>query len=299
MNFGLFATNPGCGSMEFAGGATTNSYDSSNMTIVNGQPVFQTAGGHVGTNGNLSLSGGQTQINGSLSTPRSGIGNCKNGTVTAYTGNSAAVTEGLIQLPQAVSYPTPALPNPLPPTSDSGWQSCAGLGLSAPTCTGPDGNITLDPQGGTLTFGNVDIGNNNVHLKPGMYNINSIKSNGNAMLYIDAGPVIMNVAGQSTNQPISLNGNGFSNPTFDPTAFQMLYGGTSDININGNSTSAAMLYAPNANIVFNGSADFYGAMVGATIKETGGARFHYDRRLQNDFVMAGAFMMSAFTWKKY
>jgi hypothetical protein len=79
----------------------------------------------------------------------------------------------------------------------------------------------------------------------------------------------------------------------------MLYGGTSDININGNSTSAAMLYAPNANIVFNGSADFYGAMVGATIKETGGARFHYDRRLQNDFVMAGAFMMSAFTWKKY
>ena len=299
MNFGLFATNPGCGSMEFAGGATTNSYDSSNMTIVNGQPVFQASGGSVGTNGNLSLSGGQTQINGSLSTPRSGIGNCKNGTVTAYTGNAAAVTEGLIQLPQAVSYPTPALPSPLPPTSGSPWQSCASLGLSAPTCTGADGNITIDPQGGSLTFGNVTMGNNTVTLKPGTYNINSITQNANALLIIQSGPVIMNVVGQDTTQPISLNGNGFSNPSFDPTAFQMLYAGTSEININGNSTSAAMLYAPNAEIIFNGNADFYGSMVGAKIKETGGGKFHYDRRLQNDFVMAGAFMMSAFTWRKY
>ncbi len=299
MNFGLFATASTCGALEFAGGATTNSYDSSNMTMANGQPVTNNAGGSVGSNGNLSLTGGQTQINGTLSTPRTGVGNCKNGTVTAYTGNAAAVTEGIIQLPQAVSYPTPALPNPLPPTSGSSWASCASLGLSAPACTGADGNITLDPQGGKLTFGNVSIGNNTVRLKAGQYEINSISSNANANLIIESGPVIMNIAGQSTNQPVSLNGNGISNPSFDPTMFQMLYGGTSGININGGSQSALMLYAPNAAITFNGQADFYGAMVGATIKETGGARFHYDRRLQNDFVVAGAFMMSAFTWRKY
>lgn len=299
MNFGLFATSTGCGALDFAGGATTNSYDSANMTIANGQPVFQSSGGSVGTNGNLALSGGQTQINGTLSTPRVGVGNCKNGAVNAYSGNAAQVTEGIIQLPQAMTYPTPVLPNPLPPTTGSSWASCAALGLAAPTCTGAAGNITLDPQGGTLTFGNVDIGNNVVHLKAGLYNINSLKSNGGAVLYIDNGPVIMNIAGQGTNQPLSLNGNGFSNPSFDPTAFQILYGGTSSININGNSTSAAMLYAPNADITFNGNADFYGSMVGKTIKETGGAKFHYDRRLQNDFVVAGAYMMSAFTWKKY
>lgn len=299
MNFGLFATASGCGALNFAGGATTNSYDSSNMTMVNGQPALTPGGGSVGTNGNLSLSGGQTQINGTLSTPRTGVGNCKNGSVTAYTGNAAAVTEGIIQLPQAVSYPTPALPNPLPPTTGSSWSSCAGLGLSAPTCTGADGNITIDPQGGALSFGNVSIGNNTVRLKAGLYNINSISSNANANLIIETGPVIMNIAGQSTNQPVSLNGNGISNPSFDPTMFQMLYGGTSGININGGSQSALMLYAPNAGITFNGQADFYGSMVGATITETGGARFHYDRRLQNDFVVAGAFMMSGFTWKKY
>jgi hypothetical protein len=300
MNFGLFATSATCGALNFAGGATTSSYDSSNITMVNGQPVSNTSGGSVGSNGNLSLSGGQTTINGSLSTPRTGVGNCKNGTVTAYTGNLAAVTEGLIQLPQAIAYPTPALPNPLPGTSSSSWASCAALGLTAPTCTGSAGNITLDPQGGTLSFGNVSIGNNTVHLKPGLYNINSISSNANANLIIEpGGPVIMNVAGQSTNQPISLNGNGVSNPSFDPTMFQILYGGTDTININGGSQSALMLYAPNAGIIFNGQADFFGSMVGATITETGGARFHYDRRLQNDFVMAGAYMMSAFTWKKY
>ncbi|HEX5070638.1 MAG TPA: collagen-binding domain-containing protein [Vicinamibacterales bacterium] len=299
MNFGLFATSSACGALEFSGGATTSSYDSSNITMQNGQPVTQNSGGSVGSNGNLNVSGGQTQINGSLSTPRTGVGNCKNGTVTAFTGNVATVTEGIVQLPQAMAYPTPALPNPLPPTTGSSWDSCASLGLSAPTCTGSAGNITLDPQGGTLTFGDVSIGNNIVHLKAGLYNINSITSNANATLYIDNGPVVMNVAGQSTNQPISLNGNGFSNPSYDPTNFQILYGGTSAININGSSTSAAMLYAPNAAITFNGGADFYGSMVGATIKDTGGAKFHYDRRLQNDFMMGGAFMMSSFTWRKY
>lgn len=299
MSFGLFATGGSCGALEFAGGATTSSYDSSNMTMLNGQPVTQNTGGSVGSNGNLSLQGSGTQINGSLSTPRTGVGNCKNGTVTAFSGNVATVTEGIVQLPQSISYPTPALPNPLPPTTGSSWASCAALGLSAPTCTGSPGNITLDPQGGTLTFGNVDIGNNNVHLKAGLYNINSIQSNATAVLYIDNGPVVMNVAGQSTNQPVSLNGNGFNNPSFDPTNFQMLYGGTSAININGGSQSAAMIYAPNADIIFNGGADFYGSMVGATIKDTGGAKFHYDRRLQNDFMMGGAFMMSSFTWRKY
>ena len=300
MSYGLFATGSNCGALDFSGGATTNSYDSANMTMSGGQPVTQNSGGSVGSNGNLSLSGSGTQINGALSTPRSGVGNCKNGTVTAFSGNVATVTEGIVNLPQAISYPTPALPNPLPPTTSSSWASCAALGLSAPTCTGSAGNITLDPLGGTLTFGNVDIGNNNVHLKAGLYNINSLKSNGTAVLYIEpGGPVVMNIAGQSTSQPLSLNGNGFSNPSFDPTNFQILYGGTSAININGNSTSAAMLYAPNADITFNGGADFYGSMVGATIKDTGGARFHYDRRLQNDFMMGGAFMMSSFTWRKY
>jgi len=300
MNYGLFATSSTCGALSFAGGATTSSYDSANMTMQNGQPVTQNSGGSVGSNGNLNVSGGQTQINGALSTPRTGVGNCKNGTVTAFTGNLATVTEGIIQLPQAMAYPTPSLPNPLPPTTGSSWASCAALGLSAPACTGSDGNITLDPQGGTLTFGNVDMGNNNVHLKAGLYNINSLKSNATAVLYIEpGGPVVLNVAGQSTNQPISLNGNGFNNPSFDPTNFQILYGGTSPININGGSQSAAMLYAPNADITFNGGADFYGSMVGASITDTGGAKFHYDRRLQNDFMMGGAFMMSSFTWRKY
>jgi hypothetical protein len=39
--------------------------------------------------------------------------------------------------------------------------------------------------------------------------------------------------------------------------------------------------------------------VGTEVKDTGGAKFHYDRRLNTDFMIAGAYMMSSFTWRKY
>jgi hypothetical protein len=106
--------------------------------------VTQNTGGSVGSNGNLSSQGG-TQINGSLSTPRTGVGNCKNGTVTAFSGDTATVTEGIVQLPQSISYPTPALPNPLPPTTGSSWASCASWSVCSDLHRQP-GNITLDPQ---------------------------------------------------------------------------------------------------------------------------------------------------------
>jgi Tfp pilus assembly protein PilX len=301
-NYGVFATNPGCGALTFSGGSSTDSYNSATMTFASGLPVTQTYGGSVGSNGNLNVNGGQTQINGSLSTPRSGVGNCKNGNVTAYTGGAAQVSEGLVQLPQAISYPTPSAVIPVPPTSNVSWSgsTCAQLGLSAPTCTGTSGNLTLDPQGGTLVFGNINLnGGGTVHLRGGTYNINSISMNGNSTLIIDTGPVFMNVAGASTNQPISMSGGLISNPSYDATQFHILYGGTSTVSVSGGTASAAMVYCPNADVSITGGSNFYGSVVGASVTDTGGTHFHYDRRLQNDFLVAGSYMMSSFTWKKY
>jgi len=116
---------------------------------------------------------------------------------------------------------------------------------------------------------------------------------------IDTGPVVFNVAGQGTNQPINLAGNSFSNPTFDPRNFQMIYAGTSPITVTGGSEAAAMIYAPNSAITLSGGSHFYGSILGAQVVDTGGTAFHYDRSLQDEYFIVGNYMMSSFTWKKY
>jgi len=173
--------------------------------------------------------------------------------------------------------------------------------LSAPACTGSAGNITLDAAGGTLVFGDVNLNAGaTVHLKPGSYNLNSIKLNGNSNLVIDpGGPVFMNVAGVGVTTPIDLTGGSLSNPSFDPTNFHISYGGTGEVKFNGGAQTAVLVYTPNADVTVNGGGDVYGAITAATVKDTGGAHFHYDRRGQNDFFVAGNFMMSSFTWRKY
>ena len=83
-----------------------------------GNPVPLNTDGDVGTNGNLALSGTPTTINGTLSTPRTGVGSCTANNVTALTvSGQATVSEGLVELPQVVSYDTPPAPSPLPPTT--------------------------------------------------------------------------------------------------------------------------------------------------------------------------------------
>ena len=174
------------------------------------------------------------------------------------------------------------------------------MGLSAPQCTGSSGNLTLDPQGGTLVFGNVSANSHaTVHLKAGVYNVNSISLNGNSDLIIDTGPVFLNVAGAGNSSPIDLNGGAVANGTFDPTNFHVIYGGTGSMKFNGGAQVAMLMYAPNADVTVNGGGHIYGSIVASTVKDTGGAKFHYDRRGQNDFFVAGNFMMSSFTWKKY
>jgi hypothetical protein len=55
---------------------------------------------------------------------------------------------------------------------------------------------------------------------------------------------------------------------------------------------------PNTQVTVN-AAGMSTAITAATVKDTGGAHFHYDRRGQQDFYVAGNYMMSSFTWRKY
>ena len=106
-NYAVFGNDEGCDVLSWGGtNATTGSYSSDDV----GAGTFA-ADGNVGTNGGLSQSG-NTTINGSLSTPMTGSGGpnaCDPDNVIAWETNNGDVTEGLIQLPQAINYPDPAL----------------------------------------------------------------------------------------------------------------------------------------------------------------------------------------------
>jgi hypothetical protein len=300
--YGVFATNPTCGAVTFTGGSATDSYDSTAPTFDgSGNLITQSTNGDVGTNGNLTVSGNAT-INGSLSTPRSGVGNCHDGAVNALTElGQADVTGSTIQLPQTLTYPTPASPNPLPPTGNQSLSStCAAAGIAAANCSGPSGNLVLNPAGGHLLLGDVRLAAGaTLHLQAGVYDINSIALAGNSNVVLDSGPVILNVVGTGQTTPIDFTGGTLQNPTFKPGQFEILYPGDGNVKISGGTSTAAMVFAPNAAVSLHGGSHFYGAILGATVTDTGGTHFHYDRSLQDDFFVIGNWMLSAFSWKKY
>src|SRR5204863_608730 len=133
----------------------------------------------------------------------------------------------------------------------------------------------------------------------GTYVINILTMNSNSTFVVDSGPVVIKVAGVGQTTPITITGQGIANSSFVPNNLKFEYAGTGDIKLAGGDTSAALFYAPNATASISGGADLYGAIVVNKMTETGGAAIHYDRRLSTSSLMAGNYMMSAFTWKNY
>lgn len=318
--YAFFATNNQCGALNFSGGEFTDSYDSSQLgsasawtggAVGSGVPVTVPNNGNAGTNGNLTEGGSGTVVNGTLSTPRSGVGKCSGGAVDALTQNGGAtVTGGLVQLPQAVTYETPAAPNPLPPTGTVSLNNCpAGLATCSVCSAGsPCGTdvtnkttgIELTPVAGAhILLGDIKLtAGATLHLKAGTYDVNSISLAGNSNVVIDSGPVVFNVVGSGQTDPVDFSGGTESNTTFNPENFQIIYGGTGGITVTGGSAAALMVYAPNAAVKLTGGSAVYGAVLGATITDKGGTGVHYDRHLPSEFATAWNTMLSSFSWKK-
>ena len=301
--YAAFATYSGCDALDFAGGGKTNSFDST-AALSGGVPVVTNGSGNVGTNGNLTEIGSTTTVYGSLSTPRTGVGTCsdvQNVTALTQTGG-ATVTGGLVQLSQAIAYPTPAAPSPLPPTTTSDFQKSTGCPSGALYCAASTNGATFTPPSASsvVTLGNVVMNAGSViHVNAGTYVINSLSQNGNAQLVVDSGPVIIQVAGVGQTIPVTINGNGLVNMTYKPANLEFIYAGTGTFKLNGGSATSALFYTPNADTTISGGGDLYGAIVTKTLKDTGGAVIHYDRSLANSAMTAGNWMMSGFTWKTY
>ena len=309
-SYAAFADAKGCGALSFTGNGTTNGYDSTSLPVVGGVVQAPTGanmlgyGGNVGTNGNQSDSGANVQINGTLSTPNAGFGVCSAGNVTALSGNANQITGGLIQLPQAVSFPTPTI---YPPgaTNISGTTTI-GPTVDAANCS-PAGGLPAN----TCAYGDINLsGNKVVTVYPGTYNINSLSITGNAQFVIapypagtpnagQYGPVVINVAGNNNATPIDLEGNGISNPTYDPSMIQFLYAGNGTMKIAGNGASAAVVYAPNAAADFKGNGTFYGSVIANSLLDVGNGAIYYDMKLKKKLFTVGNYVLNSFTWNKF
>jgi hypothetical protein len=290
--YAAFATANGCGALSFSGGGRTDSYNSTQLTlnaagVATPPSTFNTYGGNVGSNGNLAENGAKTTIYGTMSTPDTGVGNCSGGNVTAWTDNgNATVSGGLVKLPQIVVFPPPNIPAP------------------GATNENISNGVTLAPG----NYGDISLSGHGVlTLTPGIYNINSISEQG-ANTAVTLGPdptthlygqVTLNVAGVNQTTPISLTGNGLQNPTLNPSDFQINYAGTGTIKIAGNSSAAAVVYAPNASVTLTGGSDFYGAILANTVTDAGGTAIHYDLNLSNTSFIVSNYMLDAFNWAKF
>jgi hypothetical protein len=106
--------------------------------------------------------------------------------------------------------------------------------------------VNLAPGG----YGNLSAtGGTTLHLRAGTYNFNSLTLSGNSILYVDSGPVVINLAGASlsANAPVlDLSGGSIVNPSGVTSNLQFYYAGSNAIKLSGGVGSYAMVYAPNA-----------------------------------------------------
>jgi hypothetical protein len=317
--YAAFGTSQVCSpeGLRFAGGGTTDSYDSS--CILTTCPGTQSYGGNVGTNGNMTLGGSTTTINGSLSTPRSGVGSCASGAAETVAGG-ATLTDGITGLPQTIAYQPPAAPVPATTggndniVNDAGCNGTPGCTVTAanslytltPTCASTNG---VCAAGNTPTYRDLSLGGGGAlvphvfQFTAGTYNINSISlTSSNASISILSGPVIFNIGGvglSSGQDAVSLAGGSVTNATLNPLNLQIQYAGTNGVQMAGGTGSSAVIYAPNATVTITGGSDFYGSVIGYSVNVPGGAHIHYDRNLQNTAYTIGNYSLSGFTWKKF
>jgi hypothetical protein len=327
-SYAAFGTDSGCGALTFGGNVKTDSYNPAGL-VGGAAPTLEDEGGDVGTNGNLTISG-HVDVNGNLVTPRTGVGACVDGgaQVTALTESGAAEVSGsVIKLPTAVNYPTPTIPAPsvLPEVSLSSGGveavTCALFGLTPVTqCTVVGNTITINGNGATLslpslsTTAHVDIVL--VASNPAaQYNFNSVSLGGGSSIGVSATSssqtVVVDVVGKNPDgsvidTPIDFTGGTYAAVTgcatcsaYDAAMLQFVYGGDGDIILSGNSSAAAVFYAPNAAVTFHGTADLYGSVLAKTIDDNSGASIHYDSNLQGNLWMAGSPVIGTFTWKRY
>src|SRR6266581_818566 len=280
ISYAVFGTGNSCGNLTLSGGAFTDSFDSSAGTAGEYAATKQSSGGNIGSNGNVTLGGATTTVNGGISVLNTNIGSCASGAdITSSAG--AAAYQTATPLSGAVTFPNPPAISPAPPTTNQNYTA----------------DTTLPPG----DYGNVNMsGKKILTLSPGTYNLNSLVLSGNSALQISPpGQVIINIEGAGASKAVDLSGGTLTNTTYLPSDLQFNYGGSQPIDLSGGSGSYAVVYAPNCPITISGGGDWYGAVIGKSFTDSGGSAVHYDRGLLNNAPPPGKFNQIAFSRSKF
>jgi Tfp pilus assembly protein PilX len=277
LTYAVFGTGNGCADLNLSGGALTNSFDSSAGTYA---ATAQASGGDVGSNGNVTLGGATTQVQGNISVLNPTQGACAAGAdITSSSG--AGAFQGTTTLSAPQTYPLPLPISPAAPTTNQSYAA----------------NTTLPPG----NYGNVNMsGGKTLTLSPGTYNLNSLVLSGNSQLQISPpGQVIINIQGTGAVNAVDLSGGTIANTSDIPLNLQINYDGSQPILLSGGSGSYGIVYAPNSPITISGGADWYGAVLGKSFTDSGGSAVHFDRSLLQNLVLPGPYYPISFTWSKF
>jgi len=233
-SYGAFATADTCDALYLHGNVETGSYDSS--TLASGAaPAVENYGGDIGSNGNVHVQG-SVDVAGNLYSPKSGVGACTAGAVTAETVTGGAVSVHcpngdtgsdatnpcLVKLPKTLVFPAPiiaagATPDPNTTITIGGGagqlptDGCATIVAANPavTCVADNAAKTVTLSGGDVTLPNVVVNSNYSLIIKGSspaaenVNINSFGGAGNVTIQANKGAtdvgesVVLKVAGKN------------------------------------------------------------------------------------------------------
>jgi Flp pilus assembly protein TadG len=232
-----------------SGGIYTDSFDSYDGAY---DPYNHNEMGSLCSDGNITV-GGDAEVNGDV---RAG----ELSTVT-INGSSTDVSGQIgnrvtpLDLPPvdataaSITNDNDGLPSYKPPMS--GWIKPLNLGT---------GDFTL--QGGA-----------EYNLPPGTYYFHDMKLVGGSILNI-LGPTKIYLTGNFDRE-----GGAIINNNTQIAANLSIYMTGGDAHISSDNVFYGTFYAPNTDIFYSGTADFYGAMVGKTLQIQGDATGHYDESL--------------------
>jgi len=290
-----FTTASQCGSIQFQTSASTDSYNSSVGPYSVSQ---QNDGGDVGSNGNISFQSATNNVNGAIYTPYPQTdGACTGG--DSHDDEDAAVSGDVH--PRDGLHPTerrdyPDAPQPSSTISDDDpTVACAG------NCShNAAGDFVLQPG----NYGNLSCGSDcNIHFTAGTYNINSVDFETNDNLYVDSGPVVLNLSGQGTLPHGQCSHLGatttVNNPSQVASNLQIIYPGNQPIQHTCGSDSCLVVYAPHSDVTWDSAHDLYGAVVAHTIVKSNNGAFHYDRSLASGAQMVSSYRVVGFSWSKF
>lgn len=282
-DYGVFGKD----SIKLGGGAKLDSFNSNNATYANTPTATRqnAANLNVGTDGTqaavVSIDGSTVHVYGSVDAgPGADVNTAfaLNGeTISQAISGSAGTLFAAINLP-VVTVPTLNGPGgPMPTSGVIPTGSYSSLTLAS------HGSITLKANSAT----------DNTY-----YITGDVKLSGNSTINIDSsnGPVKLYFAGK-----FDISGGTVVNPSLTATNFQ-IYGtataqtNATDANLTGGSTSTYTFYAPNSNVKIVGGSDFYGAVVGNAIDDSGGSNIHFDLATES---LSTVIIFTLAGWQRY